>query len=281
MPRKQSLIPADIMGRQRQQSEQAAREHNQAEDARKSRYQLVRAEDCAAHLGQAYEFDRKADEAYLKTWVEAMAGHKALLPAWPNPDAPPKGISEDEHQARLVAISIFRAVDTAPAKAVQALAELAGTVPGFAASVSRWLRRELWRDVEGSRPAPTVPTPAPAAGGNEVDPVIAAVIAKLERLLREYENAAGAGGNVNVALDDEGERVLGVLAGEPRRRFSIRAIRTKLKRTVSEKTIGERLRSLVDAGLAERNSGKKRGTAITEAGKAFYQDMRQGRIPTA
>ncbi len=84
--------------------------------------------------------------------------------------------------------------------------------------------------------------------------------------------------NDDPALDKEGELVLSALADDPRRRFIVRAIWTKLNRKVSEKTIGQRLGILIDAGLAQRDAGQKSGAAITEAGRAYYREMQTSRI---
>jgi hypothetical protein len=83
------------------------------------------------------------------------------------------------------------------------------------------------------------------------------------------------GGLPPAALDYEGELVLRILAESPRRRLSVLKIWTGLKRKIAEKTIRDRVRLLVKAGLAERNDGPKSGVAITEAGKDLHRDLSQ------
>jgi hypothetical protein len=66
------------------------------------------------------------------------------------------------------------------------------------------------------------------------------------------------------AVNDTDLIILRTLAANPLRRFTIRRLWTDCKRRVSEKTIGLRLNSLIEAGYVERGNG---GVAITEAGK--------------
>jgi hypothetical protein len=211
-----SLIPTDVLAHKRQQAERVREEHQRAVDAERAAYARIAAEDLAARRGEAYEWEGNADKACLKKWVEAIAAHKALLPAWPNPDVPPADFSENEppdglslqerqarqtkRQARHVAICIFLASDTAPDEAVKALTDLATNAPDFAASVGRWLRRGLWE----TRPAPPVLTPAPVTDTHEVDPALATAIAKLNRLVGSFEHNSDAGaGNDSPPNDHE------------------------------------------------------------------------------
>jgi hypothetical protein len=74
-------------------------------------------------------------------------------------------------------------------------------------------------------------------------------------------------------FDREDEWLLRALAENPRRLFTIKALRTATRRRVSEKVIGQRLKALIEDGLVVRPKGPKQGAGISGAGKRLIEEL--------
>jgi hypothetical protein len=243
-------IPDPILARQRAQTEQYDQKHEQRQTNLKARDQLVRAGILAESLGAAFELDQKANKAYLRQWVKALAAYKAELTRemLDRLAGPPAGLSDDDRDAWHKAVQIFLVSDTDQAGAVAVLRKVA-ELPDFCISVGRWLRRGIRAVAEDHWIDPT-PTVA-GTGERQAEPA--------ESLSERQKDLLRA--------------LLRLKAVGPRSRVSVEKAAMKVDPAGKSGSYKNPISALARLGLVQSKKGPGGGIWLTASGKAEAEQL--------